>query len=140
MIQNILHIRVYNDNDKEDVISLWKECGLTTPENNPYKDIDMKTSFQKELFFVGVYDSIITATVMAGYDGHRGWINYLGVLPHYRGKGFGRDMILHAVEQLKNLGCPKINLQVRNTNLSVIEFYKKLGFYSHDVVSLQMRL
>ena len=140
MLQNQLHIRIYNDMDKESVISLWEECGLTTPENDPVRDIELKTSFQNEFFFVGIYDSIITATLMAGYDGHRGWINYLGVLPRYRKKGFAREMILHAVKELKNLGCPKINLQVRNTNLSVIEFYKKIGFSGHEVTSLQMRL
>jgi len=140
MLQNRLHIRVYNDSDKESVISLWEKCGLTTPENDPDKDIDLKKSFQKNLFFVGICDSTLTATLMAGYDGHRGWINYLGVHPRFRGKGFGREMMIHAVKELKNLGCPKINLQVRGTNLSVIDFYKKLGFTDHDVISLQLRL
>ncbi len=137
---NELHIRVYNDYDKESVISLWEECGLTTPENDPVKDIDLKRSFQNDLFFVGIYDSTLAATLMAGYDGHRGWINYLGVLPRFRREGFGRKMMLHAVKELKNLGCPKINLQVRNSNLPVIDFYKKIGFVSHEVQSLQMRL
>ena len=140
MPHNDLLIRVYNDNDKESVISLWEECGLTTPANDPAKDIYLKTSFQKELFFVGTSGSVVAATLMAGYDGHRGWINYFGVMPEFRSKGFGRKMIIHAVNELKNLGCPKINLQVRNSNLQVIDFYKKIGFINHEVQSLQMRL
>lgn len=137
---NDLLIRAYNDYDKESVISLWEECGLTTPGNDPAEDIYLKTSFQRELFFVGTSGSVVAATLMAGYDGHRGWINYFGVLPEFRAKGFGRKMIIHAVNELKNLGCPKINLQVRNSNLQVIDFYKKMGFITHEVQSLQMKL
>jgi len=103
-------------------------------------DIKLKTAFQRELFFVGTSESVIAATLMAGYDGHRGWIYYFGVLPEFRSKGFGRKMIIHAVDELKTLGCPKINLQVRNRNLQVIDFYKKIGFINHEVQSMQMRI
>ena len=140
MSQNRLQIRIYNKTDAEEVVRLWEKCGLITPGNDPMADIRLKTEFQRELFFIGIHNSIIAATLMAGYDGHRGWFNYFGVLPEFQGKGFGREMSGHAASVLKKMGCPKINIQVRNTNLNVIGFYKEIGFTDHEVISLQMKL
>jgi ribosomal protein S18 acetylase RimI-like enzyme len=92
------------------------------------------------MFFVGLLDERLIASVMAGYDGHRGWINYLAVHPDYQRSGFGRMMMQKAEESLRAAGCPKINLQVRSSNVAVIEFYKTLGFKADDVVSLGKRL
>ena len=77
---------------------------------------------------------------MAGYDGHRGWINYLAVNPRYRHRGIGRYMMEAAEDYLRALGCPKINLQVRSSNTGVIEFYNRIGFKPDDAVSLGKRL
>ena len=77
---------------------------------------------------------------MAGYEGHRGWINYLAVAPEHQGKGLGRAMMAEAERLLREAGCPKINLQVRSANAKVIEFYRRLGYTVDDVVSLGKRL
>ena len=140
MSHSPLHIRQYNENDSEEIVRLWDECGLITPGNDPVNDIRLKINFQRDLFFIGLYNSKIAATLMAGYDGHRGWFNYFGVLPEFQGRGFGRELSNHAAAVLKKMGCPKINLQVRNTNVKVIGFYKEIGFNDHDVTSLQMKL
>jgi len=137
---DIFFIRQFIHEDTEQVINLWRECGLLFPGNDPHNDIRLKTSFQPELFLVGIYEKKIAASLMAGYDGHRGWLNYLGVLPEYQRSGFGSKIILHAINLLKNLECPKINLQIRTNNLSVIEFYRKLGFIEHPVSSMQLKL
>ena len=92
------------------------------------------------MFLVGVDDGHLIATVMAGYEGHRGWINYLAVEPKCQGKGHGRK-IMKAVEQLlRQRGCPKINLQVRSKNTAVIDFYTAIGYGDDDVISLGKRL
>ncbi len=136
----IFSIRPFIHDDTEQVVNLWRECGLLFPGNDPYNDIRLKTAFQPELFLVGTADQKIAATLMAGYDGHRGWLNYLGVLPEYQHSGFGSKIISHAIGLLKTLECPKINLQIRNTNSEVIQFYKQLGFSEHEVSSMQLRL
>ncbi|HPR36506.1 MAG TPA: GNAT family acetyltransferase [Spirochaetota bacterium] len=137
---NTFLIRPFIHGDTGQVVNLWRECGLLFPGNDPYNDIRLKTAFQPELFLVGTTGEKITATLMAGYDGHRGWLNYLGVLPEYQRSGFGKKIVFHAVELLKTFECPKINLQIRNTNSGVIEFYRKLGFTAHDVSSMQLKL
>jgi ribosomal protein S18 acetylase RimI-like enzyme len=133
-------IRNFKFSDREEVITLWNLCGLIVPSNNPERDIELKMKFQPELFFVAESEDKIIGTVMTGYDGHRGWLNYLGVHPEYRKNGCGRQLIEYSIEKLKKLDCPKINLQVRNSNTAVKEFYKKLGFLDHDVVNMQLKL
>ena len=133
-------IRKFDPADKAEVIKIWELCRLIVPGNNPEKDIELKTEFQPDLFFVAELDGIITGTVMTGYDGHRGWLNYLGVHPDHRGSGFGRKLVEFSIQKLKELGCPKLNLQVRNSNSGVIDFYSKLGFQHHDVTGMQLKL
>ena len=135
-----LQIRPFRSGDQPAVIRLWETCALVVPHNAPAVDIACKLQVQPELFLVGAVGAAIVATVMAGYDGHRGWINYLAVDPLYRHRGFGRRMMEAAEEKLRRLGCPKINLQVRRSNAGVIEFYRRLGYTIDPVTSLGKRL
>ena len=135
-----LEIRAYRESDQDAVVELWRECGLVVPQNDPKKDICRKLSIQRELFLVGSMGSKLVATVMAGFDGHRGWINYLAVATGSQNRGFGRRMMDAAEARLREMGCPKINLQVRNSNADVIEFYRAIGYSVDDVVSMGKRL
>ena len=122
------------------VVDLWRRCNLIVPQNDPVEDINRKLDFQPELFFVGLLDGKVVGSVMVGYKGHRGWINYLAVLPEFQRRGYGRKLAQKAINELKRIGCPKVNLQVRGTNTQVIDFYKHFGFKEDDVISLGMRL
>ena len=115
-------------------------CGLVVPQNDPRRDIQAKMSWQPELFLIGAVGDRVVATTMVGYEGHRGWINYLAVSPDLQRQGIGGMMMKEAERRLRELGCPKINLQVRASNSAVIEFYERIGFEVDDVVSLGMRL
>ncbi len=122
------------------MITLWRECGLVKPQNDPDKDIDRKLKVDPDLFLVGIVGNEIVATVMGGYEGHRGWISYLAVSPKIQRRGFGR-LIMDAVEErIKNKGCPKINLQVRESNEQVIGFYAAIGYGDDRVMGLGKRL
>ena len=135
-----LQIRPFRPDDQQAVIRLWEKCSLVVPQNDPAADIACKLQVQPDLFLVGVIKAAIVATVMAGYDGHRGWINYLAVAPDHRRRGIGRDMMAAVERKLRKLGCPKINLQVRKTNAGVIAFYRRLGFTVDEVIGLGKRL
>jgi ribosomal protein S18 acetylase RimI-like enzyme len=135
-----MRIRPYETGDETAVIALWRDCGLVVPHNDPVADIRRKLEVAPELFLVGDLDARIVASVMAGYEGHRGWINYLAVAPSLQGKGYGREIMEYAEQLLRERGCPKINLQIRSTNQRVIEFYRRLGFAVDDVVSMGKRL
>jgi ribosomal protein S18 acetylase RimI-like enzyme len=133
-------IRIFQESDGSPVILLWERCDLLRPWNDPEKDIQRKLEVQPEMFLVGVLHEEVVATVMAGYEGHRGWVNYLAVAPEHRQQGLGRAIMAEAERLLGRAGCPKINLQIRGTNASAIEFYRRLGYRVDDVVSLGKRL
>jgi ribosomal protein S18 acetylase RimI-like enzyme len=119
---------------------LWQACELTRPWNDPHKDIARKAAVDDELFLVGTVGGVVVASVMAGYDGHRGWVNYLAVDPGRRGEGHGRALMQEAETRLAARGCPKVNLQVRDTNAEVLAFYERLGYVVDAAVSMGKRL
>ena len=140
MLTPDMEIREYDEGDKIAVIALWRECGLVAPQNNPVRDIERKLKVDPDLFLVGYNESGIVATVMGGYEGHRGWINYLAVKPAAQRKGYGQVLMQNIEARLEDKGCPKINLQIRTGNTGVIAFYSAIGYAVDNVVSLGKRL
>jgi len=135
-----MNIRAYETRDEAAVVALWQECGLTRPWNDPRRDIARKLTEQPELFLVGIHEDKVVATAMAGFDGHRGWVYYLAVAPGMRRKSFGRMLMREAERLLVERGCPKLNLQIRSSNLDAVAFYRALGYEPDAVVSFGRRL
>ena len=135
-----MHIREFADADADEVVALWKAAGLVRPWNDPHRDIERKKTVQRDLFLVAVEDDSILGAGMAGYDGHRGWVNYLAVRPDARQVGIGRALMAEFESRLLALGCPKVNLQVRAGNDDVLAFYARLGYEADHAVSLGKRL
>jgi ribosomal protein S18 acetylase RimI-like enzyme len=133
-------IRQYDITNRDDVIELWTQCGLVVPQNDPGRDIERKLKVNQEWFLVGLLDGKIIGSCMAGYEGHRGWINYLAIAPEYRRRGFAARLMHNAECLLRRACCPKINLQVRTSNSNVIAFYKAIGYSIDDVVGMGKRL
>ena len=136
-----MQVRPFAPADTEALIQLWHDCGLVRPWNDPYKDIARKLSIAPELFLVGS-DAAgqIMASIMIGYEGHRGWINYLAVHPSQQRQGHARRLMQLAEQLLSERGCPKLNLQVRAGNEAVIAFYESLGYADDKTVSMGKRL
>jgi ribosomal protein S18 acetylase RimI-like enzyme len=136
-----MQVRAFQAGDEPGIIDLWLRCDLLRPWNDPHKDIRRKLAVQPEGFLVAVDEiGAIVGTVMVGYDGHRGWINYLGVSPDHQRRGIGRALMAEAERLLRAKGCPKINLQVRSSNTAVLAFYRAIGFLQDDVISFGKRL
>ncbi|PYY33191.1 GNAT family acetyltransferase [Curtobacterium sp. MCBD17_030] len=133
-------IRPFRPVDTEAVVALWEACGLVRPWNDPRRDIARKGTVQPELFLVATDREAVVAAGMAGFDGHRGWVNYLAVSPDRQGSGLGRRLMGEFERLLTDLGCPKLNLQVRAGNERVIAFYESLGYADDHTVSLGKRL
>ena len=135
-----MQIRSFQEVDQTAVIALWESCGLVVPHNNPVRDIQRKLEVGRELFLVGLREEVVVAAAMGGYEGHRGWVNYLAVAPALRGAGLGRQMMQELERRLLSLGCPKLNLTVRDSNRDAIAFYRALGYQVDPVTSLGRRL
>jgi ribosomal protein S18 acetylase RimI-like enzyme len=133
-------IRPFERSDTDPVVALWRRCGLTRPWNDPIRDIERKLTVQPELFLVGELAGDVVATAMAGYDGHRGWVNYLAVDPGQQRRGLARELMAVIERDLHARGCPKVSLQVREGNDDAIAFYRELGYRPDRTVALGKRL
>lgn len=131
-----------NSTDREAVIHLWADVfGDGTAHNSPSLVIDRKGEFEDDLFYVAKTESHeIIGTVMCGYDGHRGWIYSLAVLPDFQESGAGTALMEFAEKKLEELGCMKINLQIVEDNSGVQDFYQKLGYVAEARISMGKRL
>ncbi|MEM8703350.1 MAG: GNAT family acetyltransferase [Pseudomonadota bacterium] len=130
----------FEERHRKEIISLWQSCGLTRAWNDPDKDIDRKLSDPQGGFFVLLQGGKVIGSVMAGYDGHRGAIYYLSIDPAHQSSGLGRRLMEHCEEFLIRLGCPKINLFVRQGNEAVMTFYDGLGYTPEKAVAFGKRL
>ena len=133
-------IDTYRAADEADMLDLWQACELVVPWNNPLADIARKTADSPRLFFCGRLGERLVGSCMAGYDGHRGWIYYLAVHPSFRRRGYAEQLVRHSESALRELGCPKLDLMVRNSNQQVIDFYRAIGYQLDPVVVLSKRL
>lgn len=135
-----MDIRPFALDDSDAVIRLWEECGLVRPWNDPRRDIERKLTEQPELFLVGEVAGEVVASAMFGFDGTRGWVHYLAVMPHSQGRSLGRALMAEGERLLRERGCPKVNLQVREGNEAVLGFYRAIGYRQDAVISLGKRL
>ena len=136
-----MKIREYESRDREALITLWRACELTRPWNDPGRDIDRKLADSPWGLLVFIDDDeMVVGSVMVGYDGHRGWINYLAAEPSRRREGIASLLMARAEELLLARGCPKVNLQVRAGNDSAAQFYLQRGYLQDEVTSFGYRL
>jgi len=132
-----LTIRPFAESDSPEVSALWIEVfAYPAAHNVPAESIRRKLARQPELFFVAVVDDTIVGTVMGGYDGHRGWIYSLAVAPDHRSRGIGTALVRRLESELKAMDCPKVNLQIRDTNAAVAAFYERLGYVVEPRISM----
>jgi ribosomal protein S18 acetylase RimI-like enzyme len=130
-----------NDHHRHAVIALWETVfGYETAHNTPSLAIDKKLAVADELVFVAVRDEEVIGTVMAGYDGHRGWLYSVAVHPAHRREGLGAKLVRHAENALIARGCMKINLQIISANASVAAFYEALGYSIEPRISMGKKI
>ena len=132
-----LKIRSYDETDEAQVADLWREVFPDAPAwNDPRDDIRRKLTVQRELFLVAHIGETLVGTAVAGYDGHRGWVYYVAVSPGHQRHGIGSALMRRVESGLTDMGCPKLNLQVRASNHVVVAFYKSLGYHVEERVSM----
>ena len=136
----MIDVRPFRIDETDAVVALWHAVGLTRPWNDPHLDIERKLAVQPELFLVADEGGVVVGTVMAGYDGHRGWLYYLASAPDRRGEGIARTLVADAEARLRAMGCPKVQLMVRPENEAARGFYDALGYEPFETWSTGKRL
>ena len=137
-------IRKFKASDRQSLIDLWNEVFPDDPAHNEPSSVITAKLAVDDLIFVAQQDNgldneldnKLIGACMAGYDGHRGWLYAVAVLPQQRRSGTGAALVKHAIQSLKEIGCTKVNLQIRSTNTQVAAFYKALGFAVEDRMSM----
>ncbi|TNV20222.1 GNAT family acetyltransferase [Buttiauxella sp. B2] len=135
-----MEIRVFRQDDFEEVITLWERCDLLRPWNDPEMDIERKLNHDADLFLVAEVGGEVVGSLMGGYDGHRGSAYYLGVHPEFRGRGIANALLSRLEKKLIARGCPKIQIMVREENELVIGMYERLEYEQQEVMLLGKRL
>jgi GNAT superfamily N-acetyltransferase len=123
-----LTIRPYRPSDRDRLVALWDRCGLVVSYNDPDRDIALFERSPNAAIFIGEFDERIIAAACIGHDGHRGYPYYVSVDPEAQGRGYGRAIMRHAEDWLRQRGVPKINIMVRETNEKVVAFYRSIGY------------
>lgn len=130
-------VRACRTTDREAVIALWNRVfPNSTGHNDPEVSLERKVAQRDSLFLVAVSEETLVGTVLGGYDGHRGWIYSLAVDPDRQRNGIGTQLVRHAESALTSVGCPKVNLQVRGDNATVVAFYESLGYRTEERISM----
>lgn len=138
----MIRIAQYIHDHFTEVDRLWKEVFPDDPERNRASvAIPVKLAVKDGLFWVALdVNGGVVGTIMAGWDGHRGWLYSVAVAPTHRRNGIGGQLVDTAVQELKRRGCSKVNLQVRAGNRVVANFYETLGFAAEPRVSMGREL
>lgn len=131
-----MNTRAYQSTDRAALIALWELVFPDDPAHNKPAQIIEAKSKVDGLIFVAEDKGVLIGAIMAGYDGHRGWLYEVAVEPEFCRKGVGTKLVNHAVRQLQAIGCVKVNLQVRATNSKVVDFYASVGFVVEDRISM----
>ena len=134
------NIFVFEDKYRPQVIDLWKQCNLIKSWNDPNKDIDRKLKVNDSLFLIVEFNKVIIGSAMIGYDGHRGSLYYLAVDPKHQRKGVGKMLMKEIEKRLIEVGCPKINIFIRNSNIEVKEFYQSINYEEQNCLVYGKRL
>ncbi len=134
-------IVIYRPEHFAGVDQLWQEAFPDDPPwNRAEAAIPAKLAMQPDLFLVALDRGQVVGSIMGGYDGHRGWLYVAAVLRPHRSIGLGARLVREAERRLQELGCSKINLQIRSSNMQAIDFYKTLGYVTEERVSMGKRL
>jgi len=132
----MMKIRQYLESDRQQLLALWANTfGDTGPHNQPEFMLNSKLAIDDNIYIASNSAELI-GTIIAGYDGHRGWLYSLAVEQSSRRQGIGRQLVEFAVNKLRAMGCAKVNLQVREENREVISFYRSLGFATEERISM----
>jgi ribosomal protein S18 acetylase RimI-like enzyme len=124
--------------DEENIVSLWHACGLAASHNDLRQDFRFARAKPNSDVLVGVCpEGEVIGSVMAGHDGHRGWLYYVAAAPDRRLQGIGKQMVAAGEAWLRDRKVVKVMLLVRETNTQIVDFYSHAGYAAVPRVVMQ---
>jgi ribosomal protein S18 acetylase RimI-like enzyme len=123
-------IRLMQESDHAQLVRLWQSENMETSAD--YLRAVLRRN--PTTCFVMEIEGCIVAAACGLYDGRRGVLQSVAVLPEEQGKGYGRAIVEAVVTALQELGTSRIRLFVVKENTRALGFYEHLGFQIHDYV------
>lgn len=138
-----IKIRAYrHPEDYEAVFQVWKLAGKGIHITSSDEEEVIKKLVEKNpgLFFLAEIDGKVIGTAMGGFDGRRGIIYHLAVLPEFQNLRIGSKLLSCVEEGLQKAGCSKVYLFVVSENSELSDYYVRHGYEKMDVIPLTKKL
>ena len=137
-----LRIRALTADDYDDLLGLWRDAGLPYRPNGRDSRSSIKNQMEHDPeLFIGVFqDGRLVGSVIATFDGRKGWINRLAVAPQSRRKGVARLLVERAELALRKRGAEVVAALVERENSPSLALLQECGYKVHnDIVYLSKR-
>lgn len=117
--------------------ALWERCGLHPSRSDTSERLAALIEFCGGLFLAASRGDEVVGSVMASWDGRRGWINRLAVAPSARGAQLGDRLMAEAERRLRAIGCDKVNLLIEPDNAGIERFYRRHGYERDELIFME---
>ena len=121
--------RAMTIDDYDAVVELWRSCeGLSIRDADSRAGVERYLARNPGLSFVAERGARIVGSIMAGYDGKRGYIQHLAVDESARRQGIASRLVGLSVDALKAEGIDKSHVHVLRNNRDGNACWSRLGW------------
>ncbi|HBY17982.1 MAG: hypothetical protein XE04_0954 [Marinimicrobia bacterium 46_43] len=135
-----VNIRTYKSSDYEAVYNLWKAAGLYLSLSDTRKELHRMLDKHPELFLIAEEKDIPVGTVLGSFDGRRGYVHHLAVLPEFQNRGIGSDLLNVLEDKYREMGVIKIHLFIETVNAEVESYYQKKGWHRRNDIIMMSKI
>ena len=125
-------IRTMIPSDIPTVRQIWTTVGFDLTRSDEVSEVTRMLAHNPEFCLILELplpdENRIIGTVLGGFDGRRGWIHHLAILPEYGGKGYGKQLMTHLMQAFTHHGVVKFKLEIAGDRPQLIQFYQHLGW------------
>lgn len=135
-------IRVAESGDVAAILAIYRAAGIegeaTFTVEEAKAHLESFRAYPSYRVFVAVMDEDVVGTYallimdnLAKRGARSGIVEDVGVMPGHQGKGIGRAMMAHAIDECRAAGCYKLVLSSKKRRAEAHEFYEAVGFERH---------
>lgn len=121
-------IRAAETTDAGEVLALWRHADAEPGHTDDVESIIQLVVHDPEALIVAEDDHGIVGSIIAGWDGWRGSVYRLAVLPDHRRSGLGTRLLSAAERRLADAGASRLQAIVVETDARATGFWRSTGW------------